>query len=164
MANASKESEDPTVEIDRPVSGDVHVLACQECPRVSSANARGWKAYRADDLEIDQPTTGDIHVLACIECPCVSSASARGWKAYRADEPETEEPPTLAFSALPAPGSSTPTAECPPPYLTVQPPAAAADLRAADSVAGPSRRGRAAARRRPRASRLPSGEDRRRGP
>jgi hypothetical protein len=27
----------------------VHVLACTACPRVSSAAARGWKAYRVDE-------------------------------------------------------------------------------------------------------------------
>ena len=33
---------------------DVHVLACVECPRVSSASARGWKAYRTDEDEFDE--------------------------------------------------------------------------------------------------------------
>ena len=33
---------------DRGITGDVHVLACAECPRVSSVTARGWKAYRSD--------------------------------------------------------------------------------------------------------------------
>jgi hypothetical protein len=39
---------------DRETSEDVHVLACTECPRVSST-ARGWKAYRVDDPETDEP-------------------------------------------------------------------------------------------------------------
>ena len=34
---------------------EVHVLACVECPRVSTANARGWKAYRVDEPEFDEP-------------------------------------------------------------------------------------------------------------
>ena len=33
---------------------DVHVLACAECPRVSSVSARGWKAFRTDDPELDE--------------------------------------------------------------------------------------------------------------
>ena len=36
---------------DRGTIGVVHVLACAECPRFSSATARGWKAYRTDDPE-----------------------------------------------------------------------------------------------------------------
>ena len=32
----------------------VHVLACAECPRVSSVSARGWKAFRTDDPELDE--------------------------------------------------------------------------------------------------------------
>jgi len=34
---------------DRDAAEAVHVLACTACPRVSSAAARGWKAYRVDD-------------------------------------------------------------------------------------------------------------------
>jgi hypothetical protein len=45
-------------------SEDVHVLACAECPRVSSISARGWKAYRAD-LEYDEPPR---LVFYCPEC------------------------------------------------------------------------------------------------
>jgi hypothetical protein len=37
------------------VGAEVHVLACAECPRVSSATARGWRAYRVDDPELDEP-------------------------------------------------------------------------------------------------------------
>jgi hypothetical protein len=33
------------------MGADVHVLACAECPRVSSVSARGWKAFRTDDPE-----------------------------------------------------------------------------------------------------------------
>ena len=36
-------------------TGDVHVLACAECPRVSSVSARGWRAYRTDDPELEEP-------------------------------------------------------------------------------------------------------------
>jgi hypothetical protein len=43
------------VKPDRTTSDDVHVLACAECPRVSSATARGWRAYRTDELEWDEP-------------------------------------------------------------------------------------------------------------
>lgn len=41
----------------------VHVLACVECPRVSSAGAKGWKAYRTDD-----PEEGELPALA-FYCP-----------------------------------------------------------------------------------------------
>ena len=34
---------------DRGTIGEVHVLACAECPRVSTAAARGWRAFRTDD-------------------------------------------------------------------------------------------------------------------
>jgi hypothetical protein len=37
------------------VDFEVHVFGCVECPRVSSASARGWKAYRVDDPEEDTP-------------------------------------------------------------------------------------------------------------
>jgi hypothetical protein len=43
------------VSADRRTSEEVHVLACVECPRVSTITARGWKAYRADDPETDEP-------------------------------------------------------------------------------------------------------------
>jgi hypothetical protein len=50
---------------DRRTNEDVHVLACAECPRVSSITARGWKAYRTDD-----PLEGEAPRLAfyCPEC------------------------------------------------------------------------------------------------
>ena len=38
------------VETDRD-QGSVHVLACAECPRVSTVTARGWRAYLSDDPE-----------------------------------------------------------------------------------------------------------------
>jgi hypothetical protein len=47
--------DDLLVETDRTAIGEVHVLPCAECPRVSSVTARGWKAYRTDDLELDEP-------------------------------------------------------------------------------------------------------------
>jgi hypothetical protein len=40
---------------DRETSQRVHVLACAECPRVSTVTARGWRAYRTDDPERDEP-------------------------------------------------------------------------------------------------------------
>ena len=41
-------------------SFNVHVFACMECPRVSSAFASGWKAYRIDDPERDEPTAARV--------------------------------------------------------------------------------------------------------
>lgn len=50
---------------DRGTSGDVHVLACAECPRVSTVTARGWKAYRTDEsLEDALPAVA----FYCPEC------------------------------------------------------------------------------------------------
>lgn len=44
---------------------EVHVLVCEECPRVSSVTARGWKAFRVDDpLREDEP----VLVFCCPEC------------------------------------------------------------------------------------------------
>jgi len=49
-----------------PATGaDVHVLACAECPRVSSVSARGWKAFRTDDPEADEPPQLSFY---CPEC------------------------------------------------------------------------------------------------
>jgi hypothetical protein len=48
-------------------TGTVHVLPCAECPRVSSASARGWRAYRADDPETDEPPRLAFY---CPECAC----------------------------------------------------------------------------------------------
>ena len=42
------------MEIDHQPAGETHLLACVECPRVSSVSARGWKAYRTDDTETDE--------------------------------------------------------------------------------------------------------------
>ena len=49
----------------RNASDEIHVLACAACPRVSSAEARGWKAYRVDD-----PYEEHVPVLAfyCPDC------------------------------------------------------------------------------------------------
>jgi hypothetical protein len=43
----------------------VHVLACTECPRVSSVTARGWRAYRIDDPEEDEPPALAFYCPAC---------------------------------------------------------------------------------------------------
>jgi hypothetical protein len=53
------------MERDRATSGEVHVLACTECPRVSSVTARGWEAHRIDD-----PFTSERPALAfyCPDC------------------------------------------------------------------------------------------------
>ncbi len=50
---------------DRGTSDDVRVLACRVCPRVSTASARGWKAYRTDE-----PLEDIVPALAfyCPEC------------------------------------------------------------------------------------------------
>jgi uncharacterized protein YlaI len=37
------------MESDREAGETVHVLSCAACPRVSSADARGWKAYRVEE-------------------------------------------------------------------------------------------------------------------
>lgn len=43
----------------------MHVLACAECPRVSTVTARGWKAYRTDEsLEDALPAVA----FYCPEC------------------------------------------------------------------------------------------------
>ena len=49
------------------IIGDVHVLAGVECPRVSSFSARGWKAYRTDDLEDDEPPALAFYCPECSE-------------------------------------------------------------------------------------------------
>ena len=43
------QADDVDVDTDRRTSGDVRVFGCAECPRVSTAGARGWKAYRVTD-------------------------------------------------------------------------------------------------------------------
>ena len=50
---------------DRSAPDEIHVLACAVCPRVSSAGARGWKAYRVDD-----PSRDELPELAfyCPDC------------------------------------------------------------------------------------------------
>ena len=46
---------------DRSTTSDVHVLACAECPRVSTITARGWKAYWTHD-EDETSTSADVHL------------------------------------------------------------------------------------------------------
>jgi hypothetical protein len=53
------------MESERATGGDVHVLACAECPRVSSVSARGWKAFRSDDPEVDEQPRLSFY---CPEC------------------------------------------------------------------------------------------------
>jgi hypothetical protein len=53
------------MDTDRGTSEFVHVLACAECPRVSTITARGWKAYRTDDPERDEPPQLAFY---CPEC------------------------------------------------------------------------------------------------
>ena len=48
-------------------SQDVHVLACSECPRVSSVTARGWKAYRVDEPEYVEPPRLAFYCPACAQ-------------------------------------------------------------------------------------------------
>ena len=50
---------------ERESSFDVHVFACVECPRVSSAFASGWKAYRIDDPELDEPPQLGFYCPTC---------------------------------------------------------------------------------------------------
>jgi Zn finger protein HypA/HybF involved in hydrogenase expression len=57
---------------DREISEDVHVLACAECPRVSSLTARGWKAYRVEAPERDEPPQLAFY---CPECAAKESDS-----------------------------------------------------------------------------------------
>ena len=45
----SAREENVGMERDGEAAEAVHVLACTACPRVSSADARGWKAYRVDE-------------------------------------------------------------------------------------------------------------------
>lgn len=47
--------------------GYVHVLACAECPRLSTATARGWKAYRTDDPETDETPELAFYCPQCAE-------------------------------------------------------------------------------------------------
>jgi hypothetical protein len=53
------------VETDRTTAGEVHVLACVECPRVSSVGARGWKAYRTDDPTEQEPPALAFYCPVC---------------------------------------------------------------------------------------------------
>ena len=47
------------------ISQDVHVLACEDCPRLSTATARGWTAYRIDE---DAEDDGRALVFYCPDC------------------------------------------------------------------------------------------------
>lgn len=49
---------------DRSTDEYVHVLACAECPRISSATARGWMAYLVDDPDEEWPALE----FCCPEC------------------------------------------------------------------------------------------------
>ena len=53
------------METDRTAVDEVHVLACAECPRVSSVTARGWKGYRTDEPETDDPPQVAFYCPAC---------------------------------------------------------------------------------------------------
>ena len=55
---------DLLVDADR-TTDDVHVLACAECPRVSTVTARGWKGYRSDDPDTNEPPRLSFY---CPEC------------------------------------------------------------------------------------------------
>ena len=57
---------------DHETSEDVHVLACAECPRVSSVSARGWKAYRVEAPEREGPPQLAFY---CPECAAKESGS-----------------------------------------------------------------------------------------
>lgn len=54
-------------------AGEIHVLACAECPRVSSFAARGWRAYRTDD-----PLEDELPALAfyCPVCAYIEFGSS----------------------------------------------------------------------------------------
>lgn len=52
------------VETDR-AAENIHVLACVECPRVSSVTARGWKAYRIDAPLEDEPPALAFYCPVC---------------------------------------------------------------------------------------------------
>jgi hypothetical protein len=55
VSSGSGTRDDGAVRRDRRATDGVRVLACAECPRVSSVSARGWKAYRSDDPETEEP-------------------------------------------------------------------------------------------------------------
>jgi hypothetical protein len=65
VARVIAPSDDPDVDTNRRISEDVHVLACAECPRVSSVTAGGWKAYRVDDPEENEPPELAFYCPAC---------------------------------------------------------------------------------------------------
>jgi hypothetical protein len=49
----------------REVESEVHVFGCAGCPRVSSAFATGWKAYRVDDPEEGEPRELAFYCPVC---------------------------------------------------------------------------------------------------
>jgi hypothetical protein len=53
------------MDTDHRTSETMHVLACADCPRVSSAGARGWKAYRTDDPWELEPTALAFYCPDC---------------------------------------------------------------------------------------------------
>jgi hypothetical protein len=55
------------VAADRETSEELHVLACVECPRVSTATARGWKAYHMDDPHTNEPPDLVFYCPSCAE-------------------------------------------------------------------------------------------------
>lgn len=58
---------------DRGTGSDVHVLTCARCPRVSTATARGWRAYRTDE-----PLKDVVPALA-FSCPECSARDLGEW-------------------------------------------------------------------------------------
>jgi len=55
------------MDTDRSTTDDVHVLACAECPRVSTITARGWKAYWSHDEDEDELPQLTFICPACAE-------------------------------------------------------------------------------------------------
>jgi len=52
--------------VEPPLSRVRFLLVCQECGTHSSESARGWRAYRADDVEDDADEPGVL--TYCPEC------------------------------------------------------------------------------------------------
>ena len=50
---------------DSAIKDYVHVLACVECPRISTMTARGWRGYRIDDPDEGEPPAVTFY---CPEC------------------------------------------------------------------------------------------------
>ena len=49
------------------MGSEVHIFGCAECPRVSSALATGWKAYRVDEPELNEPPRLAFYCPECAE-------------------------------------------------------------------------------------------------